>query len=101
MQRTSNNARVRRFGWTASALLAAALVPGFASADELLISEITVVALAIDTAPMEREIAEKSIETALANIRRQLVEDTDSHLHESIDVEKTLANATIDPTSRG
>ncbi|MEL7538496.1 MAG: hypothetical protein AAFZ58_02215 [Pseudomonadota bacterium] len=65
-----------------AALSAAILLglPGVASADELMLSEITVVAVALDTQSAPKEIAEELNEAALENVREAIEADTEAYL---------------------
>lgn len=88
MNSTSKIGFVRRFGLYTSIALATLLSPGIAGADEIMLSEITVVALAIDVDAMKSESTEAAIEDALDRVREQVRLDTEAHLRLSIEPAK-------------
>ncbi|MEO1037042.1 MAG: hypothetical protein AAFX44_15915 [Pseudomonadota bacterium] len=69
---------VRSFAALSAAILLG--LPGVASADELMLSEITVVAVALDTQSAPKEIAEELNEAALENVREAIEADTEAYL---------------------
>lgn len=86
MKSTRNIGFVWRLGLYTSIALAAVSLPGIASADELMLPEITVVAPAIDTDRVKQRATESSIDDALRQVREQIRVDTDAHLEETISV---------------
>jgi hypothetical protein len=85
MNSTSNIGFVRRLAAYMSIALATLLSPGIAGADEIMLSEITVVALAIDVDAQKREATEAAIDDALDRVREQVRLDTEAHLQLSIE----------------
>ncbi|MEM8981623.1 MAG: hypothetical protein AAGC71_01260 [Pseudomonadota bacterium] len=76
---------IRRLARRFAALIAAGVVlgsPAVASADKLLLSEITVVAVALDTQTAPKDLAAELNETALENARRAIDADNAAVLAE-------------------
>ncbi|MEM1261166.1 MAG: hypothetical protein AAGH76_02090 [Pseudomonadota bacterium] len=76
---------IRRLARRFAALIAAVVVlgsPAVASADKLLLSEITVVAVALDTQTAPKDIAAELNETALENARKAIKADNAAVLAE-------------------
>ncbi len=82
---TKNQIRAN-LGRKALIVLATGLIamPGFASADEPELSEIRVVATALNTEALQREVADKSIAEALERVRAQIAADTKRHVNRTV-----------------
>ena len=89
MKSTSNIGYVRRISRTVSIVLATLMLPGIAGADELMLSEITVVALAIDLDAVKSRTTRASIEDALDRVREQVRRDTDEHVRLTVEPPKS------------
>lgn len=77
----------------AIAALTAMTAPAIATADPLLLSEITVVALTLDTKAEQREVKAAGKQQALKLIREQLASDTEAHIGETTpDAPKRIAS---------
>ncbi len=92
--------RTRQLTLGALALLALT-VTGPAIADELMLTEITVVALALETEAMQQEVASASIEDALEQVREQIRIDTEMHLSKSAKQTSELIVAGKDARTTG
>ncbi len=73
-------------------------VPGVASADKLMLSEITVVAVALDTESGPQEVADDLNEAALASVKDQIEADTKAYLA-SVQAELPVAVADLSDES--
>lgn len=81
--KNQSNASLGRYVLTALATGLIAL-PGFASADEPELSEIKVVATALNTEALQQEVADKSIAEALERVRAQIAADTKRHVNRTV-----------------
>ena len=90
-----SSTNTRRFAALFAATLVAAL-PGVASADKLMLSEITVVAVALDAEPATAAIADELNEAALASVKHAIEADTEAHLDTlQANVEASLRNSDV------